>query len=99
MPTQQSRPEPTRSLGSQFGIVAARLAAWTRQRSQLSADLQNTLRMASSMLRDLGVDVEPDALNRRAGGRPKGYRTSEATRRKLRAAWKRRKAATKSEAR
>lgn len=33
------------------------------------------------------------SLAKRKGGRPKGYKTSTATRAKLRAAWKRRKAA------
>jgi hypothetical protein len=34
------------------------------------------------------------ALGQRRGGRPKGYKMSEATKRKLRAAWRRRKAAS-----
>ena len=86
------------SLGTALGHVAARLDAWKRQRSEIAADIQKLLHSAQSMLGDLG-----DAASERAsaflkstpnkGGRPKGYKMSEATKRKLRAAWKRRKAA------
>jgi ElaB/YqjD/DUF883 family membrane-anchored ribosome-binding protein len=91
------------SLGAALGHVAARLDAWKRQRAEIAADIQKLLHSAQSMLGDLG-----DAASHRAsallkttspkGGRPKGYKMSEATKRKLRAAWKRRKAAMSSKA-
>jgi hypothetical protein len=52
---------------------------------------------ASKMLADVGEHVAPGRTSAsapartRRGGRPKGYRISEATRAKLRAAWARRK--------
>jgi hypothetical protein len=86
------------SIGAALGHVAARLDAWKRQRAEISADIQQVLRSAHTMLGDLGhvagkgarEMVEPFT---RKGGRPKGYKMSESTKRKLRAAWKRRKAA------
>jgi hypothetical protein len=45
------------------------------------------------MLADLGHSVADAGISRRRGGRPKGYRMSEETKAKLRAAWKRRRAA------
>ena len=90
------------SLGAALGHVAARLDAWKRQRSEIAADIQKLLHSAQSMLGDLG-DAASDrasaflkSTSRNKGGRPKGYKMSEATKRKLRAAWKRRKAAMAS---
>ena len=87
------------SLGAALGHVAARLDAWKQQRSDIAADIQKVLHSAQTMLGDLGEGASRRAsvLLKRAtpnkGGRPKGYKMSEATKRKLRAAWKRRKAA------
>jgi hypothetical protein len=92
------------SLGSALGHVAARLDAWKRQRAEIAADIQKLLHSAQGMLGDLGDQatkrasafLKTTAPNK--GGRPKGYKMSEATKRKLRAAWKRRKAATAAKA-
>lgn len=92
------------SLGSALGHVAARLDAWKRQRAEIAADIQKLLHSAQGMLGDLGDQatkrasafLKPTAPNK--GGRPKGYKMSEATKRKLRAAWKRRKAAAATKA-
>jgi hypothetical protein len=45
------------------------------------------------LLADLGHGTAEPLVSRRRGGRPKGYRMSDETKAKLRAAWKRRKAA------
>src|SRR5262245_37574501 len=92
------------SLGAALGHVAARLDAWKRQRGEIAADIQKLLHSAQSMLGDLGEAASERASvilqsgPRNKGGRPKGYKMSEATKRKLRAAWKRRKAAIASKA-
>jgi hypothetical protein len=91
------------SLGAALGRVAARLDAWKRQRTEIAADIQKLLHSAQGMLGDLGDKATKRASvllesARNKGGRPKGYTMSEATKRKLRAAWKRRKAAAKLKA-
>ena len=86
------------SLGSALGHVAARLDAWKRQRTEIAADIQQLLQSAQNMLGDLGDEASKRASSLlksagvNKGGRPKGYKMSDATKRKLRAAWKRRKA-------
>jgi hypothetical protein len=90
-------------IGTALGQAAARLDAWKKQRAEIAADLQRILGSAHRMLGDVGASagrhtttlLQP-AKNR--GGRPKGYKMSAATKAKLRAAWKRRKAAAKSKA-
>ena len=88
------------SLGAALGHIAARLDAWKRQRSEIAADIQKVLHSAQGMMGDLGGQARRRAsaflkssAPKNKGGRPKGYKMSEATKRKLRAAWKRRKAA------
>jgi hypothetical protein len=88
------------TIGTALGRVAAKLDAWKKQRAEIAGDIQKLLRSAQGMLGDLGETAgrNADALlsfpgSSRKGGRPKGYKMSEATKRKLRAAWKRRKAA------
>jgi hypothetical protein len=86
------------SIGAALGLVAAKLDRWKAQRTEIAADIQKVLQSAQAMMGDLG-----EAAGRGAGaftgaaspkgGRPKGYKMSEATKRKLRAAWRRRKAA------
>ncbi len=82
-------------VGRTLGHLAERWAAIDRQRVELAAELT---RLAKSMVGDAKPLATGKALfqqlKRRKGGRPKGYKMSEATKRKLRAAWKRRKAAT-----
>jgi hypothetical protein len=83
-------------LGAALGQVAARLDAWKQQRDEITADLNRIVRGGLSMLRELGTAAAPSAPARKGkGGRPKGYKMSEETKKKLRAAWKRRKAAMK----
>jgi hypothetical protein len=91
------------TIGTALGHVAARLDAWKQQRTEIAADIQKLLHSARGMLGDLGdvagkkvTAVRTASANK--GGRPKGYKMSEATKRKLRAAWKRRKAAAKPKA-
>ena len=83
-------------VGRTLGHFAARWAELDRQRAELAADLT---RLAKSMVGDAQPLAAGKALfqqlKRGKGGRPKGYKMSEATKRKLRAAWKRRKAAAK----
>ena len=92
------------SLGSALGHVAARLDAWKRQRAEIAVDIQKLLHSAQGMLGDIGGEATKRAsvlfksATPNKGGRPKGYKMSEATKRKLRAAWKRRKAAATGKA-
>ena len=82
------------SLGSALGLVAARLEKWKSERASIAADIQKLLSSASSMLGDLSDSASSGfSAARNKGGRPKGYKMSAATKAKLRAAWKRRKAA------
>lgn len=81
-------------MGRTLGHLAARWAALDRQRTELAAELSRlakTMVGGSSPLR--GGSTLIKEMGRRRGGRPKGFKMSEATKRKLRAAWKRRKAA------
>jgi hypothetical protein len=81
------------SIGAALGRVAAKLDAWKQQRAEIAAEMQKLMRSALGDLDGAaGKSAKPGAAARK-GGRPKGYKMSEATKRKLRAAWKRRKAA------
>ena len=77
--------------GAALGQVAAKLDTWKKQRGEIAAEIYQLLDAAKALLGDLGDTASAAARNK--GGRPKGYKMSEDTRRKLRAAWKRRKAA------
>jgi len=88
-------------IGTAFGHVAARIEALKRERVEIAADIRKIVRSAQKLL----VELEDTAVTRASavrriasakGGRPKGYKMSEATKRKLRAAWKRRKDALKA---
>lgn|SRR5690606_2783449 len=83
------------SIGQALGRVASKLDRWKRERTEIAAEIQRLMQSAQSMLGDLGDTAERGfkGVTSRKGGRPKGYKMSEATKRKLRAAWKRRKAA------
>ena len=90
------------SLGGALGKLVARIDAWRGQREQIADDLNALIRDAQGMLKDvrrdprdgrMGSMAELARVGRRRGGRPKGFRMSAATKAKLRAAWKRRKAA------
>jgi hypothetical protein len=81
------------TVGRTLGHLAARWAALDRQRTELTAELT---RLAKTIVGGASPARSGPALikelGRRRGGRPKGFKMSEATKRKLRAAWKRRKA-------
>jgi ElaB/YqjD/DUF883 family membrane-anchored ribosome-binding protein len=81
-------------IGDALGQIAARVDSWKQQRSEIAAEIRKLLGTGQTLLRDLGHDASATfEAARRKGGRPKGYKMSEDTKRKLRAAWKRRKAA------
>jgi hypothetical protein len=93
------------SLGAALGQVAARFDRWRNDRAAIAADLQRLLKTAQGMLGSLDdgpggepIAAPPPPKNKRKGGRPKGYKMSDATKQKLRAAWKRRMAASKKPA-
>ena len=84
------------SLGTALGQVAARLDAWKKQRTAIAAEIHQWLDSAKGLLGDLGETAGAAPVGgKNKGGRPKGYKMSEDTKKKLRAAWKRRKAAVK----
>ncbi len=73
--------------------VSTRLHAWKRERDAISSHIRGIVQKANGLLEELGNTAAPTAARVRRGGRPKGYRMSDATKAKLRAAWKRRKEA------
>lgn len=79
-----------KNIGSALGHLAGRLDALNKQRADIAAELRNAIAKGNSLLASLGAG---DAPKKNKGGRPKGYKMSDATRAKLRAAWKRRKEA------
>jgi ElaB/YqjD/DUF883 family membrane-anchored ribosome-binding protein len=90
------------AIGRALGHVAARVSTWKKQRDQIAAEIRQVVRTGESLLSDLGHTAT--RRGRRAvakvkrtarRGRPVGYKVSAATRAKLRAAWKRRKALVK----
>jgi hypothetical protein len=92
-----------KTLGVALDHIGERVAAWRQQHAQIVAEIRLVVDRASKMLADAGEAVTMPGRARtsasaparaRRGGRPKGYRISEATRAKLRAAWARRKAAS-----
>jgi hypothetical protein len=103
--TKRGRRKGSRSLNATaesivtaLGHVAARVDSWKQQRTEIASEIQKLLTSAHALMRDLGHSADApatrDALARRKGGRPKGYKMSEETKAKLRAAWRRRKATT-----
>jgi hypothetical protein len=90
------------NVGAALGRVAARLDEWKAQRAAIAEEIRGVLSAAERLLGEIGDtggsggSYAPERKNK--GGRPKGYKMSEATKRKLRAAWKRRKAAMKASA-
>jgi len=87
------------SVGAALGKIAARVDHWKSQRAEIVTDIQKMLGYTQHLLADLGHNVETRGsaawkeITRSKGGRPKGDKMSAATKAKLRAAWKRRKAA------
>jgi len=86
-------------LGSALGKLDARLKALKAQRNAIASEIQAVMDAAKAMLGDLaGGDAKAPAAPRtrnRKGGRPKGFKVSDETKRKLRAAWERRRRANK----
>ena len=78
------------AVGRTLGRLAARWAELDRQRTEVGAKLTRLVKSMTGVTP--GDVVAPDTRPSR-GGRPKGFKTSATTRRKLREAWKRRKAA------
>ena len=85
--------------GTTLRHAADRLDSWKRDRESIASMLDAVISAARQMRAELGSGAAPTGAARidvglkRKGGRPKGYKTTPATRAKLRAAWKRRKAA------
>jgi len=76
-----------------LGELSKKVNSWKEERAVMTRELHRLAELTGAMLRELG---EPPSTATRApgarrGGRPRGYRTSAATRAKLRAAWRRRK--------
>ncbi len=77
--------------------VTTRLHAWHAERQQIAAEIRQLIGRANALLEELGGTApsraqRPPRSAKRRGGRPKGFKVSPATRAKLRAVWKRRKA-------
>jgi hypothetical protein len=84
------------NMGATLGRLAGRLDRLNRERRELAAELWHLLSVSQGLLGDLGSYAGEEVRRLRKGARPKGYKMSAATKRKLRAAWRRRKAAAKS---
>ena len=82
-------------VGAAFGKVVARIDRWNSERADIANDVRRLIADAQTLLKDVLHSPAPavSASRKGKGGRPKGYKMSEATTAKLRAAWKRRKAA------
>ena len=88
------------SIGRMLGQVAARVDAWKKQRGQIEAEVREVVEAGQRLLAQLGESAsaakKAGARAYRTGrkpGRRKGFKVSADTKRKLRQAWKRRKAA------
>ena len=83
------------NIGAALGQLANKIDLWKRQRDELISEGERLAGVALGFVRDLrGTETPAAKPKTRKGGRPKGMKMSEETRAKLRAAWKRRKAAT-----
>ena len=92
-------------IGRTLGQVMARVEALKKERHVVAAELRRLVDTGQRLLRELGPGVEKQVGSTGAarggdadvvkskGGRKKGFKVSAATKRKLREAWKRRKAA------
>lgn len=85
------------NIGAALGQLASRIDGWKRQRDELIREGERLADVALGFVRDLRGTGAPAPAPARKGGRPKGMKMSEETRAKLRAAWKRRKAAQGTE--
>src|SRR5580765_974390 len=96
---KRSATDIAEGVGAALGKVAARIDAWHSQRSDIASDIRQLITHAQTLLKDVMHTPAPAVPGGRKGkgGRPKGYKMSAATKAKLRAAWKRRKAAMAAE--
>ncbi|MEO7192636.1 MAG: hypothetical protein ABI051_16410 [Vicinamibacterales bacterium] len=95
---RQARSGAAESIGAALGRLAARIEAWRSQRIEIGREIQQLMGQAQGLFREVMQEPSPSTptaqgLSKGKGGRPKGYKMSAATKAKLRAAWKRRKAA------
>jgi hypothetical protein len=88
-------PDPNSFGAPRIADLGSRLEAWKKQRAQLAAEIRSIVAEGQKILTELGRPETQEPGHKRKGGRPKGYRMSEATRAKLRAAWRKRKALMK----
>lgn len=80
-------------IAATLGELSKKVTSWKEERTAMTRELRRLAEVLNSLLRELG-EAGPTLLaapGPRRGGRPRGYRTSAATRAKLRAAWRRRK--------
>jgi|SRR5690606_12613794 len=86
-------------IGTALGRLARRIDQWKETKAELLTEAERLAGLARGLVAELqgtgiGSAATAAASGRsRRGGRPKGMKVSEATKAKLRAAWKRRKAA------
>ncbi|MEO8483076.1 MAG: hypothetical protein ABI634_12755 [Acidobacteriota bacterium] len=79
-------------IAAALGELSKKVSNWKEERTLMTRELQRLAELTGSMLRELGeVGAPTSGAGTRRGGRPRGYKTSAATRAKLRAAWRRRK--------
>jgi hypothetical protein len=80
-------------IAAALGELSKKVSSWKEERAVMTRELQRLAELTSAMLRELGETSTASTAvpGARRGGRPRGYRTSAATRAKLRAAWRRRK--------
>ena len=83
-------------LDRELDQLVVRFEGFRQQKQEIAAAVRRLLLKGHDLLEKLGEEYDTaERSNRRRGGRPKGYKMSPETRAKLRAAWKRRKAAAK----
>jgi hypothetical protein len=78
-------------IAAALGELSKKVTSWKEQRAAMIRELRRLSELTDAMRRELGDAAPAAPPAARRGGRPRGYRTSAATRAKLRAAWKRRK--------
>jgi hypothetical protein len=88
------------NIGTALGRLANRIDVWRKQRDELIKEGERLAHIAAGYVQELrGHGTSPSAAPRKnRGGRPKGMKMSEATKAKLREAWKRRKASMEATA-
>lgn len=92
--------EAAKHIGEALGQVAARVDSWKQQRDEIVSEIRQVVKTGHRLLAELGHASETPgaAVKTSKVGRKRGYKMSEETKAKLRAAWKRRKARAAAEA-